>query len=371
MSKIGIDLSIANINQAGTGIYASSLLNALRQIDKEHDYCVFRVRQQRDMSSHKTLHSRLKTIFRDIVWMHGILPWQVSRSKVDLLHMPANVMPLFSSCPTVVTILDTTVLQSSQNFPFWQRNYSRVFIPWTARHASMILTISEHSKQDIVRHLGVVSDKVAVTYLAAVPAFQVISSTVVSEVKLRYNLKLPFALAVGTLEPRKNLVRLLQAFSLLRQNVSSLQLVHAGPRGWLFDDVMQEVERLGLQDSVHFLGRVPLDDLVGLYNAASVFVYPSLYEGFGLPVLEAMSCGCPVITSDISSLPEVTGDAAVLIDPYNVQQLAEAIQRVVEDKNLFVTMRQRGLDRAKLFSWERCAQETLAVYHRLLEKGES
>lgn len=366
MSKIGIDLSITNINQAGTGVYASNLIVALRQVGKEHDYRIFQVRQHRDMSSRKTLRSRLKTIYRDVVWMHGVLPWQVSRSKVEILHMPANVMPLLSPCPTVVSILDTTVLQFPRNFPFWQRCYSKVFIPWTARHASMILTISEQSKQDVVRYLDVAPDRVVVTYLAAAAAFRVISSTVVSEIKLRYNLKLPFAFVVGTLEPRKNLVRLLQAFAQVKQNFPTMQLVHAGPRGWLFDDIMQEVERLELEDSVRFLGRVPLQDLVALYNAASVFVYPSLYEGFGLPVLEAMSCGCPVVTSNISSLPEVAGNAAVLVDPYNVSQLAEAIQSILEDETQALLMRQSGLERARQFSWERCARETLAVYKQVL-----
>lgn len=366
--RIGIDLSVTNINQAGTGVYASSLINALRQINTEHEYCVFQVKQHHDMSSRKTWRSRLETIYRDIVWMHGILPWRVKQAKIDLLHMPANIIPLHSSCPAVVFIHDTIIFNSPQDFPFWQRNYFRLFMPWTAKQASMILTNSEHSKQDIIRHLGVPPDKVAVTYLAAASVFRAISSAVVSAVRLHYSLESPFILVVGTLEPRKNLVRLLQAFAQVRQNTPSLQLIHAGPRGWLFDDVMQEVESLGLQDSVRFLGRVPLEDLVGLYNAASVFIYPSLYEGFGLPVLEAMACGCPVITSNISSLPEVAGDAAVLIDPYNVSQLAEAIRNIFEDETQALLMRQSGLERAKQFSWERCAQKTLAVYKQVLSK---
>jgi len=229
----------------------------------------------------------------------------------------------------------------------------------------MILTISGYSKQDIVKQFRVAPDKVVVTHLAASPTFRTISVQEILKVKQRYGLD-SYILTVGTLEPRKNMIRLLQAFALLRQSGFSYQLVHAGPRGWLFDDILAEVDRLQLQDSVRFLGRVSLEDLVGLYNAATVLVYPSLYEGFGLPVLEAMACGCPVVTSNTSSLPEVVGEAGIMVDPYDVQQLMDAIQKVLEDKALAQDMRQQGLERASLFSWQRCAQETLDAYHQVL-----
>jgi glycosyltransferase involved in cell wall biosynthesis len=145
-------------------------------------------------------------------------------------------------------------------------------------------------------------------------------------------------------------------------------LVHVGPKGWQYDDVLDQVNRLGLQDRVRFLGYVPLDDLIGLYSAASVFVYPSLYEGFGLPILEAMSCGCPVITSNTSAMPEVAGDAALLIDPCSVEAIVGAISRVLDDPAVAAELREKGLARARLFSWERCAQETLEVYRRALTR---
>lgn len=363
--RVGVDLSVVNINQAGTGVYAHSLVDALRRLDTVNEYQIFAILQQRDMSQRKTIRTRMDTLYRDLVWTHGVLPWQVYRADVDLLHMPANVIPFWLPCPTLVTIHDTTVFHLPRNFPFWHRNYFRLLVPWAARHASMILTVSEHSKRDIVKQFRVAPVKVVVTYLAASPACRTISEQEILKVRQRYELE-SFILTVGTLEPRKNMIRLLQAFALLRQNGFSYQLVHAGPQGWLFDDILVEVERLELQDSVRFLGRVPSEDLVGLYNAASAFVYPSLYEGFGLPVLEAMACGCPVISSNTSSLPEVVGDAGIMIDPYNVQQLADAIQKVLEDKVLAQDMRQRGLERAILFSWQRCAQETLDVYSQVL-----
>lgn len=363
--KIGFDLSIANINQAGSGIYAHSLADALQRLDGADEYQIFAVSQQRDMAERKTVRSRMETIYRDIIWTHGLLPWQAQRAKVDILHMPANVIPIFSPCHTVVTILDTTTLQTPQYFTFWYRHYARVFIPLAAQYAAMILTLSEQSKRDIVQQLNVASNKVVVTYPAASPKFRPVSEQEIARVKSQYGLG-SFILSVSALEPRKNIRRLLQAFALLRQSGFPFHLVHAGPPGWFFEDILAEANRLGLQDSVRFLGRVPLDDLVRLYNAASVFVYPSLYEGFGLPVLEAMACGCPVVTSSTSSLPEVAGDAGIMVDPYDIQQLADAIQKVLEDQALAQDMRQRGLKRANLFSWQRCAQETAAVYRQVL-----
>lgn len=359
--KIGIDISASKVSQAGTAIYMTSLVKALQNYDTENDYLVFAVNHQRDMSTQKSWRTRFNTVYRDIVWTHGILPWKVSQERVDLLHMPANKIPLLSPCKTVVSILDTTILQFPEKFPFWHRNYARIFSPLAAKHASLILTISEQSKQDIVKHLNVVPDKVIVTYLGAAPEFQPIPAQEIAEIQQKYHLD-TFVLNVGTLEPRKNMIRLLQAFAQLRQNGFSGKLVHAGPKGWLFDDILAEVSRLQLQEVVLFLGRVPLTDLVGLYNAATLFVYPSLYEGFGIPVLEAMASGCPVVTSNISSLPEVAGEAGLLVDPYNVAELTGAMQQVLENPKLTQDLRQRGFARARLFSWERCAKETIAAY---------
>ena len=208
--------------------------------------------------------------------------------------------------------------------------------------------------------------KVVVTYLAAALEFQLVAQPEANRIRELYDLD-QYIFTVGALEPRKNLIRLLQAFARLRAEGYSGLLVHAGPNGWQYEDVMVEVRRLELNSSVRFLGRVPMQDLIGLYNAALLFVYPSLYEGFGLPVLEAMACGCPVVTSNVSSLPEVAGDAAILVDPYDVQQLAVAMQEVWTNPNCAHELTQRGRTQAQRFSWERCAQETLAVYRQAFD----
>jgi glycosyltransferase involved in cell wall biosynthesis len=362
--RIGVDLSITMVDQAGTSIYACSLADALKHLESGDKYRFFARNTAHGMVRRKTIRSRTVSIYRDIIWTHVVLPMQVRHADIEILHMPANVIPLFQPCPTVVTILDTTVFQKPEKFTLWHRNYYRLFIALAAKYAKAILTISEQSKRDIVSQLHVAPEKVSVTHLAASSRFRLVSERASSEIRRKYDLR-TFILTIGTLEPRKNMVRLLQAFASLRQAGFCYQLIHAGPQGWLFEDVLAEVDRLGLHDSVRFLGRIPLEDLVRLYNAASVFVYPSLYEGFGIPVLEAMACGCPVITSNISSLPEVVGEAGMLVDPYNVQELTEALRQVLEDADLAHQLREKGLRRAGLFSWHRCAQQTQAIYHQV------
>lgn len=364
--KIAVDTSIIQVNQAGTGLYAANLLKALQKVDTQNQYCTFSVNQARDMSQRKSLATRLDTLYRDLVWTHAVLPWQVAHAGADLLHMPANVIPLRPPCQTVVTILDAIIFRSPQIFPVWQRTYAHLLIPLSARRAARILTISAQSKNDIVRFTKVDPQKVVVTYLAAAPQFRRLSHDQVAEVLARYRLD-EYILTTGTLEPRKNLLRLLQAFAQLRAAGYTGRLIHAGPRGWQYEDLVAEVARLNLQDAVTFLGRVPLHDLVGLYNGARFFVYPSLYEGFGLPVLEAMACGCPVITSHVSSLPEVAGDAALLIDPTDVAGLASAMQQMWLDKARAHACVQRGFQQAKKFTWDRCAQETIAVYDQVFK----
>jgi glycosyltransferase involved in cell wall biosynthesis len=363
--RIGLDLSVTKVNQAGTGIYASNLARALGGLKSPHQYEIFSLDQTRNMSAPKTLGSRLQTIYRDLVWMHMILPYRVKRAKADLLHMPFGIMPYRTPCPTVVTIFDTTICTTPGNFSFWHRNYAGRFMPLAARNAARIITISAQSKLDIIRDFGVAPDNVVVTQLAASAHFAPLPGAAGADLRARYGLgDQPIIVTVGTLEPRKNLVRLLQSFARLRAAFPTCMLVHAGPRGWHFADVLAEVEALGLQQAVSFLGRVPLDDLVRLYNASALFVYPSLYEGFGLPVLEAMASGCPVVTSNISSLPEVAGDAAIMVDPTSVDAIADAMAQVLGDAGLGADLRRRGLERAGMFSWERCAQETQAVYEQ-------
>ncbi|MDD5367631.1 MAG: glycosyltransferase family 1 protein [Anaerolineaceae bacterium] len=362
--KIGFDASVIALNQAGTGTYTRNLLRSLVDYFPDDEFIPFMVKQLRDMSRAKTLRTRLDSLYRDILWQHIKLPLEARKAKVELLHNPAGYASLATSSPQVVTIYDTTILQSPNNFPFWHRNYARLMVPYAARHAAAILTISECSKRDIIQWLRVPAEKIYVTYLAASPSYRHIGLAPIETVKQKYGLD-QFILTVGTLEPRKNISSLIKAYQQIGNIDPRIKLVHAGPLGWMYADILKLVKELGLDQQVRFLGRVSEEDLIGLYNAARLFVFPSLYEGFGLPVLEAMACNCPVVTSNNSSLVEVAGDAACLIDPMNIGDIASGMINILDDANTANCLRAAGLKQSAKFTWEKCARETYTVYEKV------
>ncbi|HUV05756.1 MAG TPA: glycosyltransferase family 1 protein, partial [Armatimonadota bacterium] len=235
------------------------------------------------------------------------------------------------------------------------------------KKADAIIAISESTKRDIVELLGAPEHKIYTTLLGVDPPYRPVSDERKERVAREHGLGHSTILYLGTLEPRKNIPALLAAFSQARKSspAKDCTLVLAGGKGWFFNQTFKLVEDLGLKESVRFTGYVPAEDLPALYSAATVFVYPSLHEGFGLPPLEAMACGTPVITSNASSLPEVVGDAGIMVDPYNVEELAGAILRVLCDPDLRQEMSAKGLERAKKFSWEETARQTLKVYERV------
>jgi glycosyltransferase involved in cell wall biosynthesis len=239
-------------------------------------------------------------------------------------------------------------------------------MPLYCRRASGIITVSECSKRDIVRQYAVHPDRVSVVYEAAGPEFRPIAPERVEEARLRYALPDRYLLHVGTIEPRKNLTRLIEALQLLRDRGMHAPLVIVGGKGWLYDTFFRRLDQLSVRDAVQLTGYVPAVDLPLLYGAAVSVVMPSVYEGFGLPVLEAMGCGVPVACARTSSLPEVGGDAAVYFDPLDVPAMAQAIDDIWSKADLRAELRVRGLRQASRFSWERAAEETWAVYQRIL-----
>lgn len=237
----------------------------------------------------------------------------------------------------------------------------------SAERADRLIAISESTRQDVLRFKSLPPERVVSIPLAASGAFRRVDEAQARASCTRYDLTPNrFILYVGVLEPRKNVPLLLKAYARLAAEYPDVPLAIAGKKGWMFDEIFQQVTTLKLTERVRFLGYVPEEDLVGLYNTARVFAYPSRYEGFGLPVLEGLQCGAPVITTNISSLPEVAGDAALLVDPDDVEGLAAALRRVLQDDALAADMSARGIERARQFSWERCARETLDVYRSLV-----
>jgi glycosyltransferase involved in cell wall biosynthesis len=302
------------------------------------------------------------------VWLGQLagIPFNRLIPRAELFHATEHLLPPFRDVPTVLTVHDMIFKlfpEHQKRLNYW---YLNATMPLYCRRADAIISVSECSKRDLVAHYGVDPGKVTVIYEAAAPEFRPASPTEVEEIRRRYSLPGQFLIHVGTLEPRKNLTRLVEALQLLRNQGLIVPLWVVGGKGWLYDEFFQRLEGLDVRDAVHLTGYVPAADLPLLYSAATVAAVPSVYEGFGLPVLEAMACGTPVVASDTSSLPEMGGDAARYFDPYDVEAMAEALRLVWTETDLRAEMRRRGLVQASQFSWVRAAEETIRVYEQAM-----
>jgi glycosyltransferase involved in cell wall biosynthesis len=364
--RIGIDARLVYYHQAGIGQYILRLTQALAQIDPDDQFVIFKSRKDK---THIVTQANFK---QRRLWTpshHRFERWAISFElapfALNVLHSPDFIPPAQTRCPTVITMHDLAFLLYPR---FLTRASARYYgqVDIAARQADHIIAVSESTKRDTIRMLGVPEEKVTVIYEAAHPLFTPITNAeTLAHTRARYRLPADFILFVSTVEPRKNLPTLLRAFRRLRDNYKSEAILAiAGNRGWLAEEVDSVIEELKLSDTVRFLGGVPNEELIYLYSAARLFVLPSFYEGFGLPPLEAMACGTPVIVSNVSSLPEVVGDAGILVNPDDVEELTVAMWRVLTDENLRREMYEKGLRRAKTFSWERAARETLAKSRR-------
>ena len=378
-THVGLNAHLLTLEEtyrgAGINWYIHNLLCHLPAADPELRYTAF-LHEPRFSSRQgmRVRHSRWPTgapIGR-IVWEQLIAPSVLRRERIDLLHAMAFVAPLLSPCPTVVTVLDLSFLLYPAAFKTFKRSYLRLMTRLSVRRASRVIAISESTRRDVIERLGVPGERVQTVYCGVDPSFQPAPAARVEDFRRRKGLPERFVLFLGTIEPRKNVQRLVSAFDELLDRVPiaapDLHLVIAGAKGWFFGNVFAQVEELGLQDRVHFPGYVPEEEKVLWYNAATCFCYPSLYEGFGLPPLEAMACGVPVVTSNTSSLPEVVGDAGLTVPPQDTGALSEALYRVVVDPELCADLVRRGRIRATRFSWAEAARQTVAVYRLALRE---
>lgn len=303
-----------------------------------------------------------------VLWEQLAQPQALKTVGADLAHAPVYVGPLVAPCHVVVTVHDLSFIRYPHLFRPANRLYLRVFTRLSVRRARRVIAVSRHTAGETVRLLRIPQEKVHVVYHGVDPIFRPRPAEKVESFRRRHGLPERFLLFVGTLEPRKNLVRLIEAFARCRADAGTY-LVLAGARGWYDEEIFATVERLGMGDRVLFPGHVPNAELPLWYNAATAFAYPSLYEGFGLPVLEALACGTPVLTSAASSLPEVAGDGALMVDPFCVEEIADGLHRLLTDESLRETVRRRGLENAARFTWPRTAAETVAVYQQALTGG--
>jgi len=367
--RIGFDVQVLRHNQGGTAVYTRNLFAALQHCYPVDEWVPldWPVRLPRRNKLTKAGNALL-----DLYYLHAVVPLAARRAGVDLVHFPANMGAVWLPCPAVVTIYDMLVEQVPDAFDPWFRAFFRRFAPPSARRAARVITISEFSKRDIVRYCRVPAAKVHVTPPGIAPDFQPSDPhRARARLAARYGLDArPMVLAVGEINPRKNLHTLIRAFAALRQAHPALpcRLIIAGePRDTAYYAQLQTlVGALGLADVVRFTGYVSAEDLAAFYAAAAVLAFLSRYEGFGLPVLEAMASGLPVLAADRTALPEVAGTAGVLVDPDAVPMIAERLHALLTDDALRARLIAAGQARAAGFTWDRTAQLTHAVYEQAL-----
>ena len=362
-----------SFRRAGVSHYIEQLLIHLGHLDRSHHYSVYTTRGL-DQSAlglppnFRVLPSLLPTINPRvrIPWEQFLAPFILRATRADLFHGVLNVAPIVCPVPSLITIHDLAFIRFPATFRAYNRTYLDMATRLSARHAARILVVSEHTRREVVGLLGVPAERVVVTPNAARAHFRPPAAADLAAFRLRKQLPERFVLYVGTLEPRKNLTTLLDAYVEVARRYPQVPLLIGGGKGWLYDSVFQRLEQLGLRDRVHFIGYLDEDELPLWYAAAALFVFPSIYEGFGMPPLEAMACGTPVVTSNSSSLPEVVGDAGLMASPHDPAAFADAMVRLLSDPDLAQELRMRGLERARHFAWQTSAERTLAAYHAAL-----
>jgi glycosyltransferase involved in cell wall biosynthesis len=360
--KIGIDASRAiAAHPTGTEVYSHRLIRALLTLESPHRFRLyFRSGPSADVSPNAELgHTEVCIIPFPRLWTHARLSWEMAHHPPDALFVPAHVLPLVHPHASLVTVHDLGYLHFPEAHPWPQRLYLDLSTRWNARAAAHILADSKATKSDLVDRYNTPPEKITVAYPGRDETLAPVRDpAAIQAVKARYSIVGDYFLYLGTLQPRKNLARVIEAFATIQ---TKAVLVMAGKRGWLCEDLLKLVHRWRLEGRGLFPGYVNDEDKAALLSGALAFVFPSLYEGFGLPVLEAQACGCPVITSTTSSLQEVAGDAALLVDPSDTAAIAAAMQGIASEPALRERLIERGFANAHRFSWTACAQTVLSA----------
>jgi len=366
--RIGIDAHTLGSRSSGNESYCLQLLRGLVQAAGDEDqYMVYftRLNGVADIAAHERVTFLRIWPVNPVIRIPISFPFEFRKRKLDVFHAQ-YILPPLCPCRSVVSIHDIIFEQFPQFFSRFEVLRSKTLFPWSARRADHIITLSQFSKNEIVSRYHVPPEKVSVIYEAPRREFRPMNRGQCQEKLVqKYRIRSPFILYVGRVQARKNLLRLVDAFARLSSRGIDEQLVVVGGHDWLAERVKHRVAELNLTDKVRFTGYVDLSDLPLFYNAAELFVFPSISEGFGIPVLEALACGVPVVTSYGSSLEEISGGAAVLADPFSIDSIAGAISTVLSNTELKSLLRQKGLLRAADFTERRKTVETLAVYRRV------
>jgi glycosyltransferase involved in cell wall biosynthesis len=363
--NIGIDLKSAVGEKTGKGFYAFNIAQNLLKIDSKNNYFIYAPNKIAGFEHFKNC------TFREIkssgIFYHLKTAMTAKRDRVEIFLSPSSyILPLFLSKKTriITTVHDLVAFL----FKFHNKKakiIEKICLKWTLKKSDTILAVSSSTKKDLLDHFKVEPKKIKVVYCSASEEFKPVNKEGLKDFIKKTNLPEKFFLSVGTLEPRKNHVNLIKAFAHISKKYSDQHLIIVGKEGWGFEEIYKEVERNNLKNSVHFLGYLSGKSLVSLYNLAEAFVFPSIYEGFGIPPLEAMKCGCPVIVSNNSSLPEVVADAGILVKPEDVNSIALAMEKIIRTPELREEMIKKGLSQSKKFSWEKSSRVVLNLFQDL------
>lgn len=367
--RIAIDAHSVGTGLGGNESYATNLIEALAAIDSVNEYTLYVTRPEavrRFSQRWPNFVVRQTRPHTPLIRIPLTLSAELRKNPVDVLHVQFTAPP-FAPCPVVVSIHDLSFEHLPETFKRRSWAQLRLTVRRSARKATHILALSEHARADIVATYGISPDRVTAIPLAAADRFQpVVDERELQRVRHTYGIAGDYILTVGSIQPRKNLGRLIAAYARLRTDakVGPPQLVIVGRQAWLVGETLRAIRDSGFSDSIILTGYVPDDDLPALYSGARCFVYPSFFEGFGLPPLEAMRCGVPVVAGNRTSLVEVVGDAGVLVDPLNPEAIATGLSQVLSDEDLRQELGARGLERSRLFNWRETAKRTLEVYER-------
>ncbi len=362
--KIGVDIRSAEGARAGKGVYTFNLLRALLHIDRENEYVLYSRTKIAGFSQFKNVSQKMISA-PGFLWHHKAIK-DIKRRKVDLFWAPSSyIIPalLPKSIHSIITVHDLVSFLFANSHNKKATIIEKIFLKRAAKKANTILTVSENTKEDLIEILDIDHQKIHTVYCASSERFPSLTSEEAQKFKQKTNLPKNFFLAVGTLEPRKNYISLIHAFREIHRKNPHYHLIIVGGEGWDYQAVYDLVQEYSLKKYVHFLGYLSSKSLNGLYRSAKALVFPSYYEGFGIPPLEAMSCGCPVITSNVASIPEVTGKAALYINPEKWAEIRLAMQKLINNPQLCNDLSKAGLAQSQKFSWEKSAKEL----HKLID----
>ena len=370
--RFGFNKETGLPNRVGSSEFCFQLLTRLKSMDSKNEYSIFLpIPPSKDLPL-PDKHWRYEVFQSKKLWTILGLSKKLRNYKLDVFFSPTHYLPLYTKAPSVVSILDVSYLYFPQLFKKKDLYQLKTWGGFSIKKAKKIITISNSSKNDIIKMYKVPEERVEVIY----PGIKELKTSNLKlknmeELNKRFEISSPYILFVGTLQPRKNIKRLIEAFSLLKEQETrskKLQLVIVGKKGWQFEDILDAPKKYGVGDRVRFLDSVTDEDLPALYKNALCFCLPSLYEGFGLPILEAMQYGCPVATSNISSLPEAGGDAAVYFNPEDPEDIAKSLESIIQNSELRDKLIRKGYEQVKKFSWEKSAKQTLRVLEDAAKK---